>query len=89
MIKKMITKIVRAKTFVVLLTGLDTGFSVINGLLTHKTAVRKSADLAGAKPSYRDTAPLPARPMLVQTLRPPMQMAAQPANERPLRKRSG
>jgi hypothetical protein len=89
MIKKMIRKIARAKTFVVLLTGLDTGFSVINGLLTHKPNVRKNADFAGAKLSYREAAPLPARPILVQTLRPPMQMAAQPVSERPLKKRSG
>jgi hypothetical protein len=86
MIKKMIRKIARAKTFVVLLAGLDTGFSVINGLLIHKTNVHKNADLAGAKPSYREAAPLPARPMLVQTLR---QMAAQPVSGRPLKKRSG
>jgi len=85
MIKKMITKIARVKTFVVLLAGVDTGFSVINGLLTHKTKVRKNADLAGA----REAAPVPPRPLLVPSLRSPMQMAARPVSERPLKKRSG
>ena len=89
MIKKMIRKIAQAKTFIVLLAGLDTGFSVINGLLTHRTAVRKNADLAGAKSSYRESVPVPSRPVLVQTLRQPMQMAARPVSERPLKKRSG
>lgn len=89
MIKKMIRKIAQAKTFVVLLVGLDTGFSVINGLLTHRAAVRKTVDLARVKASYREAAPAPARPVLVENLRPPMQLAPQPVSERPLKKRSG
>ena len=88
MIKKMIRKISHAKTFVVLLAGLDTGFLVINGLLTHKSIIRKKTVLAGAKPD-REVVTVPIQPLLVQTLRPPIQMAAQPAAERPLRKRSG
>jgi len=89
MIKKTIKKIGRVKTFVVLLAGLDAGFAVINGLITYKTTVRKNASLAGAKPSYCEAAPGPARPVLAQTLRPPLQLVTQPVTERPLRKRSG
>jgi len=88
MIKKMIRKISHAKTFVVLLAGLDTGFLVINGLLTHKSIIRKKTVLAGAKPD-REVVTVPIQPLLVQTLRPPIQMTAQPIAERPLRKRSG
>ena len=68
MIKKMIRKISHAKTFVVLLAGLDTGFSVINGLLTHKSIIRKKTVLAGAKPD-REVVTVPIQPLLVQTLR--------------------
>ena len=89
MIKKTIQKIGRAKTFVVLLAGLDTGFSVINGLLTHRTAIGNNTDVARPKPPYPEIAPVPARPVLVKTLPPQIQMTAEPISERPLRKRSG
>jgi hypothetical protein len=86
MIKKTIKQIGQLRTFIVLLAGLDTGFSVINGLLTHKRIIRKKADRADAKP-YREVVTVPIQPLLVQTLRP--QMVEQPISERPLRKRSG
>ena len=89
MIKKMIRKIAHAKTFFVQLVGLDTGFSVINGLLTHKTAVRKKTDFAAAKSPSREAITVPIQPLTVQTLRPSRQLAAQPITERPLRRRSG